>query len=151
MLIVIKQTRLNLQSNVYRGCEKSPYGGIDTSGRKMSADHAKSCGVAVKPTQPKQGMFVVVVGPRRKANGTDQDGLQFALRCNRYPLLHDFDSLPTVGQLRGCWRTISLSRQFKDRVYMRHLRARNIARKIENFFVLGRGDWESEGCLVRRA
>lgn len=96
-------------------------------------------------------MSVVVVGPRRKANGTGQDGLQFAPRCDRYPLLHDFDSLPTVGQPRGCWRTISLSRQFKDRVYMRRLRAKNIVGKIEDFFVLGRGSWKSESCLVRRA
>jgi len=37
---------------------------------------------------------------------------------DRCLLLHDFDSLPTVGQRQGCWRTssISLSRQFKDRV-----------------------------------
>lgn len=47
-------------------------------------------------------------GPRRTRCSQNHPG--------RDLFLHDFDSLPTVEQRLGWWRTTSLSRQFKDRV-----------------------------------
>ena len=110
------QTRRRIQSGVYRGCARIKRGYIQTEGNVCRS--CQSRGVLLTQHSPTKARSPPSSATQKRRRTQARTTRVVSTAVDGCLLLHDFDSLPTVGQLQGCWRTssISLSRQFKDRV-----------------------------------